>query len=72
MSDFEYISIGPADEFTVDTSPDGELGILIRQAAFEEPDRWLTFGQSGDDVRRMRYLAHALEELATRTAQQPQ
>ncbi len=32
----------------------GEPGILIRQTAFVETDRWLTFGDGSDDVRRMR------------------
>ena len=58
--DFEYVTIGPSDEFSVGTSPDGEPGILIEQTAFEEPDRWLCFGEGFDDVRRMRELAAAL------------
>lgn len=67
MNDYEYISIEPGDRFTAGTSPDGELGILIRQTAFEQLDRWLTFGQSSDDLRRMEELIRALDELAKLT-----
>ena len=64
--DFEYVTIGPGDECSVGKSPDGEPGILIEQTAFEEPDRWLCFGEGFDDVRRMRELAAALHDLAAR------
>lgn len=64
--DFEYVTINPGDVFSVGSSPDGEPGIRIEQTAFVEPDRWITFGDSFDDVRRMRELAVALHELAAR------
>ena len=52
--DFEYVTISPGDVFSVGSSPDGEPGIRIEQTAFVETDRWLTFGDGADDVRRMR------------------
>lgn len=64
--DYEYLSFGPGDEFSVALSPDGEPAVLVRQQAFVEPDRWITFGTGFDDVRRMRELARTLDELASR------
>lgn len=64
--DFEYVTISPGDVFSVGSSPDGDPGIRIEQTAFVETDRWLTFGDGADDVRRMRELAGALQELAAR------